>query len=115
MAKLLPQTNGSFKMATLALNSDFCTDEKRAAIFDRPLELFDAALSANDTAELGNRLALSAYWNNFPSIRLKHTEAANKVASIEGLSLPEKRVNTIAAEIYTRTETPSPANIKLRI
>ncbi len=64
--------------------------------------MFDAARSANDTAELGDLLSLAAYWNNSPSMRLKLTEAADKVASIEGLSLPEKRGNTIASEIYNR-------------
>ncbi len=58
VARLLPQTDSSFEMATLALISDFCTEEERAAIFDRYLEMFDTALSANDTAELGNLLAL---------------------------------------------------------
>lgn len=105
VAELLPQTNSSFEMATLALISDFCTDEERAAIFDRYLEMFDAALSANDTAKLGDLLALAAYWNDFPSIRPKLTKAANQAVTIEGLSLPEKRVNAIAAEIYAQIDT----------
>lgn len=105
VAELLPQTDSSFEMSTLALISDFCTDEERAAIFDRYLEMFDAALSANDTAELGNLLALAAYWNNSPSMRPKLTEAANKVASIGSLTLPEMRVNPIAAKIYTLIDT----------
>ncbi len=85
--------------------SDFCTEKERAAIFDRYIEMFDAARSANDTAELGNLLALAAYWNNAPSMRPTLTEAANKAASIESLSLPEKRVNQIAAEIYTKIDS----------
>ncbi len=102
VAKLLPQIDGSFEMATLALISDFCTEEERAAIFDRYLEMFDAALSADDTAELGNLLSLVAYWNNSLSIRPKFTEAANKAVSIGSLTLPEKHVNTIAAEFYAQ-------------
>jgi len=104
VAELLPQTNSSFEMTTPALISDFCTDEERAAILDRYLELFDAALATNDTAELGNLLALSAYWNSNPDVRFRLTEVPNKIASIEGLSLPEKRVNTIAAEIYAKID-----------
>lgn len=100
VAELLTQTDSSFEMATLALITDFCTDEDRAAVFDRYLEMFDTAIAANDMAALGNLLALAAYWNNFPSIRPKLTEAAIKAASIEALSLPEKRVNPIAAKIY---------------
>ncbi len=104
VAELLPQTYGSFEMATLALISDFCTDEERAAIFGRYLELFDAALSANDTVELGNLLSLAADWNRSPSMRPKLTEAAVKAASIGSLSFLEKRVNQIAAEIYARID-----------
>ncbi len=104
VAKLLPQTDSSFEMATLALISDFCTDKERTAIFDRYLEMFDATLSSDDIAELGNLLALAACWNNSPFMRPKLTEAANKAASIEGLSIPEKRVNTIAAAIYSRID-----------
>ncbi len=105
VAELLPQTDSSFEMATLALISDFCTDEERAAIFDRYLEMFDAALLANDTAELGNLLSLAAYWNNTPSMRPRLIEATDKAASIGSLSLSERRVNQIAAEIYAQIDT----------
>lgn len=104
VAELLPKTDSSFEMATLALISDFCTDKERAAILDRYLELFDAALAANDTTEFGNLLALAAYWNSNPDVRFRLTEVPNKIASIEGLPLPEKRVNTIAAEIYAKID-----------
>ncbi len=104
VAELLPQTDSSFEMATLALISDFCTGEERAAIFDRYLEMFDAALSANDTAELGNLLSLAADWNRSPSMRPRLTEVANKAASIGSLSLPEKCVNQIASEIYEKID-----------
>jgi len=100
VAELLPQTNSSFEMATLALITDFCTDEERAAVFDRYLEMFNAAIASSNTAELGNLLALSAYWNSNPNVRQRLADVANKAASIETLSLPEKRVNPIAAEIY---------------
>ncbi len=104
VVELLPQTDNSFEMATLALISDFCTDDERAAIFGRYIEMFNAALSADDTAELGSLLSLAACWNNSPSMRPRLTEVANKAASIEVLSLPEKRVNTIAAAIYARID-----------
>lgn len=105
VAELLPKTDSSFEMATLALISDFCTNEERAVIFDRYLEMFDAALVANDTTELGNLLALAAYWNSNPDVRQRLTKAANKGALIEDISLPEKRINAIVAEIYTRLDT----------
>lgn len=102
VAELLPHTAGSFEMATLALISDFCTEEERSAIFNRYFEMFDAAIATGDTAELGNLLALAAYWNNTPSMRSRLTHAADQAASIEALSLPEKRVNALAADIYTQ-------------
>ncbi len=105
VAELIPQTCSSFEMATLALISDFCTEDERAAIFNRYIEMFDAALSANDTAELGNLLSLAACWNSYPFMRPKLTEFANKVASIGKLSLPEKRVNQIATEIYEKIDS----------
>jgi len=77
VAELLPQTSSSFEMATLALISDFCTDE-RAAIIDCYLEMFNVALAANDTAELGNLLVLADMDNNNIRIlinTLKHIES----------------------------------------
>jgi len=105
VAELLPKTDSSFEMATLALIFDFCTDKERAAVMDRYLELFDDALTAKDTAELGNLLTLAAYWNISPSLRPRLIQVTNKAAPIEGLSLPEKRVNAIAAGIYARIGT----------
>lgn len=104
VAELLPQTNSSFEMATLALISDFCNDKERATIIDRYIEMFNVALAANNTAELGNLLALSAYWNNSPSIRPKLIQIANKAASIESLALSKRRVNHVAAEIYSQLD-----------
>lgn len=106
VAELLPQTNSSFEMATLALISDFCNDKERASIIDRYIKMFNVALAANNTAELGCLLALAAYWNIFPSIRPKLTNAANHAVKIAGLSLPEKRVNAIAAAIYAQIQYP---------
>lgn len=105
VAELLPQTNSSFEMATLALISDFCTDEERAAIIDRYTVLVNGATASNDTAELGNLLALAAYWNSNPGVRQRLTDVANKAVATETLSLPEKRINAIAAAIYVQIDT----------
>jgi len=104
VAELFSQTDSSFEMATLALISYFCTDKEHVTIFDRYLEIFDAALYDNNTAELGNLLALAAYWNNSPSIRSRLTEIDNKVVPIKVLFFPEKRVNHIAVEIYVQLD-----------
>ncbi len=105
VAELLSQVSDSFVMGTIALVFDFITDEERTAVLDRYIAMVDAAIASNNTDELGNLLALAAYWNSSPSVRHRLTEVANKAAFIEGLSHSEKRVNQIAAEIYTRIDT----------
>lgn len=104
VAKLLPQANTSFEMATIALISDFITAEEREAFLNRCFDLFDAALTAGNVDEIGKLLALAANWNSDPSIRPRLTEVATKAQAMEGLSLPERRVNHIAAETYTRID-----------
>lgn len=92
-------------MATHALLTDFLTDSEREAIPDRYFTLLDAALASGNTSEVANLLTLSAYWNSNPFLRPHLTEAANNTKSINGhLSVPEKRVNAIAAEIYTQID-----------
>ncbi len=105
VAELLSHTIGSFEMSTIAQIIDFITDDERNAIIDRYIAMVDAAVASNDTAELGNLLALAAYWNSNPDVRFRLTEIPDKIASIEGVSLPEKRVNTIAAKIYAQIDT----------
>lgn len=104
VAKLLPEANTSFEMATLALIFDFITAEEREAVLDRYFDLFDAALTVGNVAELGKLLTLAAYWNIDPTIRPRLTEAVTKAQAMDGLSLVERRVNPIAAEIYTRID-----------
>ncbi len=105
VAELLPEANGSFVMGTIALLFDYITDDERNAVIDRYIAMVDAAIASNDTTELGNLLALAACWNSNPNVRCRLTEIANKAASIESLSIPEKRVNHIAAEIYARIDS----------
>ncbi len=91
-------------MGTIALLFDYITDDERNVVIDRYIAMVDAAIASNDTTELGNLLALAACWNSNPNVRCRLTEIANKAASIENLSLPEKLVNHIAAEIYARVD-----------
>ncbi|MCM1140279.1 MAG: hypothetical protein NC453_17060, partial [Muribaculum sp.] len=104
VAKLLPEANTTFEMATLALITDYVSDSDREAILNRYFNVFDTALPTNNTAELGRLLALAAYWNSNPTIRPRLTEAANKSASIKALSIPERRVNEIAATVYIQID-----------
>ena len=104
VAKLLPEANTSFEMATLALIFDFITAEEREAVLDRYFDLFDAALTVGNVAELGKLLTLATYWNVDPTIRPRLTEAVTKAQAVDGLTLPERRLNPIAAEIYTRID-----------
>lgn len=92
----------SFIMATLALITDYITDAERNAVLNRYFDLFDTAILANNTTELGSLLSLAVYWNSDPTLRPRLVDAANKATSIEAHTLPEKRVNKIAAEIYQR-------------
>lgn len=93
VAKLLPDANTSFEIATLALIADFVTEAEREAIIHRYFELFDAALAADNDTELANLLALAAYWNSDPKIRPRLTEAATKAQTVIGLTIPDRRVN----------------------
>lgn len=104
VAALLPQATSSFDLATVALISDFLTAEERESVLNRYFDLLDTALSTDNVAELGKLLALAAYWNSDPTIRPRLTAATRKVQSVDGLTLPERRVNPIAAEIYTRID-----------
>lgn len=65
----------------------------------------DAALTAGNVTELGKLLTLAAYWSSDPTIRPRLTEASTKAQAIDGLTLPERRLNAIVAEIYHRIET----------
>jgi hypothetical protein len=104
VAKLLPEANTSFEVATLALIFDFITAEERKAVLDRYFDLLDAALISGNVAELGKLLTLAAYWNIDPTVRHRLTEAVPKAQTEDGLTLPERLVNPIAAEIYTRID-----------
>lgn len=104
VVKLLPEANTSFEIATLALIFDFITAEERETVLDRYFDLLDAALTVGNVAELGKLLTLAAYWNIDPTIRPRLTEAVSKAQTVDGLTLPERCVNTIAAEIYTRID-----------
>lgn len=104
VAKLLPEANTSFEIATLSLIADFVTDKEREAVLNRYFDLFEIALKSGDLDELGKLLNVAAYWNSNPTIRHQLTEAVNRASSIEALSLPERCVNEIAATIYAQID-----------
>lgn len=102
-------SNSSFIMATLALITDYVTDQEREAILNRYFTLFDTAITSGNTPEVANLLTLSAYWNSNPFFRkrikghLEHSLIPHSSFQIE-LSLPERCINAIAAEIYTQID-----------
>ncbi len=102
--RLLPQACDAFDLATLADIGMFGTEEQRQSIMSLYTSLFDAALQAGDTSELGRLLSLAAYRTIASQRREQLTALAAKAASIGSLSLPEKRVIPIAAEIYSRID-----------
>ncbi len=106
-----------FVMATIAQIFDFITDEERTAVIDRYEQLI-GQLPLQRAGGLGILLSFAADWNMYPDIRqrlqkmfgqhfplLEGTEGCLSCVGTEtGLSLPEKRVNAIAAEIYARLD-----------
>lgn len=102
-ADLLPQAEDAFDVATLSMIKDFCAGGMREAIIGRFTEIFMKALSESDAAGLGTLLAAAAVWNADPALRPKVAELARRAADIV-VSVPEKRVNAIAAEIYSRLD-----------
>lgn len=107
VANMLPHATSSFEMETIGQISDVITADEREVVFNRYFELFDAALAAGNVSELGKFLVLAAYWNSDHIIRPRLTEAAAKVQAMDGLSLPERRVIAISAEIYSRIDALS--------
>ena len=103
---LLPKAKDSFDIATLAVVQEYGSYEDREAIFDRVCEIFRNALSLNDTAELGRLLAIIAYWNINPTMRenIKRLISLLGTQPSEIIPLPERRVNAIAAEVYTKID-----------
>ncbi len=100
--RLLPQVRDAFDLATITDIGMFGTEDQRQSIADIYTSQFDAALQAGDTAELGRLLSLAAYRTIAPQRREQLAALAAKAADIPGLSLPEKRVIPIAAEIYSQ-------------
>jgi len=78
VAELLTQANDSFVMATIGMLIDYIADEERTAVLDRYIAMTDAAIATNDAAELGNLLALTAYWNSNPTVRHRLSETVRK-------------------------------------
>lgn len=96
----------SFDMATIALITDYITDSEREAILNRHFTLLDAATAAGNTNEVRNLLTLSGYWNSNPFLRQRIKAYMEQIlipnfSSLIDMPIPERRVNAIAAEIYT--------------
>lgn len=129
VADLLPNISLSrmeesvFDLETLALISDGVTPSEREAIFNRFTEIVEASVASKDPKALPTLLGLAAYWNSDPLLRQKIQALT---ASLEGkfdvttarsgsaegqrplsevsISLPLLRLNSIAAEIYSRID-----------
>lgn len=109
VAKLLPDANTAFEMGTLALITDYVSDQEREAILNRYFDLLDTAIAAGDTAEIGKLLALSADWNSNPYFRQRIKEQTAKLFTHKSSLLidiphPQRRVNNIVAEVYTQID-----------
>jgi len=102
---LLRQAANAFDMATVVMSEDVTPQEESDVIFFRFSEIFGSALANNDRDELGRLLVMAANWNIDP-IRCKKLETLiNDILPTTMLSLPERRVNAIAAGIYAHLAT----------
>ncbi len=104
ISTMLSQVKDAFDLATLSDIEMFGTEEQRRRIMLLYAKMFGTALQTDNIAELGRILVIGANWNIYPQLREMLTALAEKTTDLAGLSLPEKRVNAIAAEIYSRLD-----------
>lgn len=98
----MPNAHTAFDITTLSSIKDFGIEKEREAIFNRFAEILNRAIVNTDTAEIGILLNTCAYWNINPLYRKKLIGLLSKVSNLDGLSIAEKRLNPIAAEIYAK-------------
>ena len=105
---LIPNLDDAvFDMATIAIISDYVTTKNRDSIFNRFAELVNAAVASNDAKALSSLLALAAYWNSCPRFREKIKDLTARLQlTNSSLLIPNSvaRLNSIAAEIYSRID-----------
>lgn len=94
---LLPQVATAFDMATLALIRDFCDPAERQTIDNRYADMLSAAVAREDASEAGSLLAISASWCTDPAALRRLAPLALRAASVPGLSLPQQRLCSAAA------------------
>ena len=120
--ELLPHANTAFELGSLTLIEHRVSPSLREAIFSRFTLLVENSIQTNDTIEISNLLTLFPFWNENPAHRQKIKELTTNLeekfagttarsCSVEGqrplmsIALPVKRLNAIAAEIYSRLDT----------
>lgn len=105
VTEILSKDNGSFEMGILAQVMDYFDRQERTLVINRYFELLDNAISAQVNMEIGKLLVIAAPWNKNPYMRSVMKKINDRTALITGLSVPEKCVNPIAADIYVRMES----------
>ncbi len=105
IAPLWEHAGNAFDVATLAMIEDVATADQRKALFKRWTELFLSALANDDAAEAGSLLVVAGRWMTDPIRRQTLEILTQRAASMEMLSLPERKLFTIAACIHNRIDT----------
>lgn len=102
---LLPQTRNAYDMKALLDIEELGTEPQRQAVMDKYTELFSKALAEENASELAALLSAAAYRNTNPQWRPLLTDLTSRAATLPNIPAPEKRINLIAAEIFTRIDT----------
>lgn len=103
--RLLPQTHNAFDMKTLISIEEMGTETRRHEVMAKYSELFNKALAEKNSAELAGLLSAVAYCNTNPEWRPFLSGLASNAATFSNIPTPEKRINLLAAEIYTSIDT----------
>lgn len=103
--RLLRNAESAFDIAILFDIDSLGTETQRTAVMECYKSMFDQALANGNTAELANLLVVFSFCNINPHRRTFIVELTQKVVDdVLGLTLPESRINAIAAEIYTQID-----------
>lgn len=101
--ELLPQAETVFDITALTSVMEFCPEHLRRDIVARFMEIFKMAVADGDVEGVGTMLTTAAAWNAEPWVPWVLKEMDRETGGLP-LSLAERRVGTIAAEIHSRID-----------
>lgn len=101
---LLPQAKDAFDIKTLLDIDIFGSESQRKSILDLYAEIFDQSLAMNDSGEIARLLTAASQSTRDPLRRDILCGIAQKAASLTSITMPEKQIIPVAAEIFDRME-----------